>query len=107
MDHPRLGGCFIYRVPEGWEPEAGDLLSVPFGQQVAGAVALGWRAELPAGVEPQSVRTIEAVVAKGILPKEFWPLLQRVADYYLTPWRRWCARSCPLACLAAPSDGSA
>ncbi len=85
VDHPHLGGCFTYRVPEGWEPEAGDLLSVPFGQQVAGAVALGWRSELPTGVDPQSVREIEAVVAKGILPKDFWPLLQRVADYYLTP----------------------
>lgn len=72
-------------MPEGWEPEAGDLLSVPFGQQVAGAVALGWRSELPTGVDPQSVREIEAVVAKGILPKDFWPLLQRVANYYLTP----------------------
>jgi primosomal protein N' (replication factor Y) len=85
VDHPHLGGCFTYRVPEGSAPEAGDLLSVPFGQQMAGAVALGWRSELPAGVDPQSVREIEAVVAKGILPKEFWPLLQRVADYYLTP----------------------
>jgi len=85
VDHPQLGGCFTYRVPEGSAPEAGDLLSVPFGQQMAGAVALGWRSELPAGVDPQSVREIEAVVAKGILPKEFWPLLQRVADYYLTP----------------------
>ncbi len=85
VDHPHLGGCFTYRVPQGSDPEAGDLLSVPFGQQMAGAVALGWRSHLPEGVDPQSVREIEAVVAKGILPREFWPLLQRVADYYLTP----------------------
>ncbi|MFS8826167.1 hypothetical protein, partial [Synechococcus sp. R6-6] len=58
VDHPHLGGCFTYRVPEGSAPEAGDLLSVPFGQQMAGAVALGWRSELPAGVDPQSVREI-------------------------------------------------
>ncbi|MEN9220974.1 MAG: primosomal protein N', partial [Thermostichus sp. BF3_bins_97] len=85
VDHPHLGGCFTYRVPEGSDPEAGDLLSVPFGQQMAGAVALGWRSDLPEGVDPQSIREIEAVVAKGILPREFWPLLQQVADYYLTP----------------------
>lgn len=85
VDHPHLGGCFTYRVPEEWDPQAGDLLSVPFGQQMAGAVALGWRSDLPEGVDPQSIRDIEAVVAKGILPSEFWPLLQQVADYYLTP----------------------
>ncbi len=85
VDHPHLGGCFTYRVPQEWDPEAGDLLSVPFGQQTVGALALGWRTDLPPGVDPQSIREIEAVVAKGILPQEFWPLLQRVADYYLTP----------------------
>nr|WP_279611222.1 primosomal protein N' [Thermostichus vulcanus] len=85
VDHPHLGGCFTYRVPQEWDPQPGDVLSVPFGQQMAGAVALGWRSDLPEGVDPQSIRDIEAVVAKGILPSEFWPLLQQVADYYLTP----------------------
>ncbi|MFQ3614133.1 MAG: primosomal protein N', partial [Cyanobacteriota bacterium] len=85
VDHPHLGGCFTYRVPQEWDPQPGDVLSVPFGQQMAGAVALGWRSDLPEGVDPQSIREIEAVVAKGILPSEFWPLLQQVADYYLTP----------------------
>ncbi|MEN9230216.1 MAG: primosomal protein N' [Thermostichus sp. DG02_5_bins_236] len=85
VDHPHLGGCFTYRVPAEWDPQPGDLLSVPFGEQMAGAVVLAWRSDLPEGVDPQSIRDIEAVVAKGILPQEFWPLLQRVADYYLTP----------------------
>ncbi|MEN9203295.1 MAG: primosomal protein N' [Thermostichus sp. DG02_3_bins_51] len=85
VDHPHLGGCFTYRVPAEWDPQPGDLLSVPFGEQIAGGVALAWRSELPEGVDPQSIRDIEAVVAKGVLPQEFWPLLQRVADYYLTP----------------------
>lgn len=86
VDSPGSQGCYIYRCPDDLPLQVGDILAVPFGTQVVGAVAVRILENLPEDLDPGRVRPIEEVIDRGILPPEFWSLLQRVADYYLTPF---------------------
>lgn len=65
--------------------EAGDILTVPFGSQQVGAIALAVLTELPLALSPDQVRMVEGVVEKRFFSATYWALLQRVADYYQTP----------------------
>ena len=38
---------FTYAIPEELEVEPGDILSVPFGSQQVGAIAIGFRSSPP------------------------------------------------------------
>lgn len=85
VDCPGAQGLYTYWVPPEIEVQAGDILSVPFGAQQVGAVAIRCVDDLPADLEPSAVRSIEDVVSPGFFPTTYWTLLQRVADYYHTP----------------------
>lgn len=93
VDCPGAQDLYTYALPADLTVQPGDILSVPFGSQQVGGIAIrlvdrdaqGEPYRLPAGVDPSHVRTVEDVVSQGFFPAEFWQLLQRVADYYLTP----------------------
>ncbi|NJL99409.1 MAG: primosomal protein N' [Synechococcaceae cyanobacterium SM2_3_2] len=85
VDAPQGGGCYTYGLGEFSEVQPGDIVTVPFGSQMVGGVALRRVEQLPEGMSPERVRPIADVVGSGLLPPTFWPLLERVADYYLTP----------------------
>lgn len=84
VDCPGTQDLFIYRVPEGMRVEPGDILSVPFGGQQVGALAIRW-AELPVGLDAAAVRLVDEVVSQQFFPAGYWLLLQRIAEYYCTP----------------------
>ncbi len=85
VDQPKLSGCYTYRVPAHLTITPGDILAVPFGNQMLSAIALRFIPSLPADLQPTRIRSVEEVVAAGILPPTFWPLLEKVSSYYLTP----------------------
>jgi primosomal protein N' (replication factor Y) (superfamily II helicase) len=76
---------FTYLVPSDLTVQPGDILSVPFGSQQLGAVAIRFTDELPADLSADRVKEIEDVVESGFFARDYWQLLERVADYYYTP----------------------
>jgi len=85
VDCPGAVESYVYRIPSDIVIEPGDILSVPFGAQQMGALALRRLTHLPADIDASQVRDVEDVVGRGFFPVGYWSLLQRVADYYCTP----------------------
>jgi primosomal protein N' (replication factor Y) len=85
VDCPGTQGLYTYRLPAGLEVQAGDILSVPFGSQQLGAIAIRWVDDLPAEMVPAQVREVEDIIATGFFPSTYWQLLEQVANYYYTP----------------------
>ena len=84
VDCPGAQGLYTYRVPPELTVQSGDVLSVPFGGQQVGAVAIQRLAVLPTALDPDAIRDVEAVVCCHFFPPSYWELLQRVATYYCT-----------------------
>ncbi len=78
-------GLFTYQLPEQLEVKSGDILSVPFGAQVVGAIAIRLLAEPPEDISIDKIRNVEDVVSVGFFPRAYWELLNKVAEYYYTP----------------------
>lgn len=83
VDCPGAQGVFTYRL-DGLAVHPGDIVSVPFGPQQVGGVVIRTVPQLPAGLEPAQVRSIEAIVQAGFFPASYWEVLHRVATYYHT-----------------------
>jgi len=73
-----------YSIPPDLTVEIGDILSVPFGSQVIGGIALRFLENLPAGLEENQIRPVEDVITKGFFPDNYWQLLTKIAQYYAT-----------------------
>ncbi len=82
VDCPGAQGLYTYRLPAHLTVQAGDILSVPFGAQQVGAIAIRWVDHLPADLDAAAVRPIEDVISRGFFPVAYWALLQRIALYY-------------------------
>jgi primosomal protein N' (replication factor Y) len=85
VDCPGTQDVFTYRIPSELTVRPGDILSVPFGTQQVGAIAIRCSDTPPAGLQPDQVRDVEAVINAGFFPPTYWSLLNRVAEYYCTP----------------------
>ncbi len=70
-----------YAVPEDMAVEAGDILSVPLGNRVVGAIAL----ECTDSCEIAEVKPVLEVVGRGLFSPTYWSLLKQTAQYYGTP----------------------
>ncbi len=78
-------GLFVYRLPQKLQVKPGDIVSVPFGAQILGGIAIRLIAQLPEDLPPQKIREVEDVVSAGFFRATYWELLNRVAAYYYTP----------------------
>jgi primosomal protein N' (replication factor Y) (superfamily II helicase) len=76
---------FTYRLPPELSVQPGDILSVPFGNQQLGAIAIRFIAQLPPDLPANRVKDVEDIVSKGFFPPHYWELLDRTATYYCTP----------------------
>lgn len=81
VDCPGAQGVFTYSVPSGLWVQPGDILSVPFGAQQVGGIAVRVQSEPP---ELEQIRPIDSIVSAGFFPASYWALLDRVAQYYQT-----------------------
>lgn len=85
VDCPGTQGLYTYQVPSDLEVRSGDILSVPFGTQQVGAVAIRLLQQLPADLDVATIRPVEDVICCGFFPPTYWDLLQRVSEHYYTP----------------------
>ncbi|QLE58419.1 primosomal protein N' [Nostoc sp. TCL26-01] len=85
VDVPGNCGLFTYRVPTQLAIKPGDILSVPFGTQQLGAIAIRLLAAPNIDIAPEKIREVEDVVTSGFFASSYWELLNRVATYYYTP----------------------
>jgi len=85
VDCPGTQGLFTYRIPSGLSVNPGDVLSVPFGAQQMGAIAIRLLDSPPPDLALDKIREIEDVICTGFFPASYWQLLERVAQYYCTP----------------------
>jgi primosomal protein N' (replication factor Y) len=72
-------------LPNELEVQPGDILSVPFGSQQVGAIAIRLVDQPPDHLAPEKIKDIEDVVSVGFFPSAYWELLNRVSQYYYTP----------------------
>jgi primosomal protein N' (replication factor Y) (superfamily II helicase) len=84
VDVPGVQGLYTYSLPEDLTVQPGDILSVPFGMQITGGIAIRLLASPPTDLEPKRIRDVEDVISVGFFPDDYWQLLQKVAEYYLT-----------------------
>lgn len=85
VDCPGAEKLFVYGIPEDLEIEVGDILSVPFGAQQVGAIAVRFVTETQLEVSRDRVRPIEDIITRGLFPSTYWQLIDRVASYYGAP----------------------
>jgi len=82
VDVPGTQEVFTYQAIPG--VAVGDVVQVPWRQRSVVGIVLGRVAALPEGVTPEQVKPIAALVHAQPFPPDYWPLLQKVADYYQT-----------------------
>lgn len=75
---------FTYKIPAGLNIQLGDIVSVPFGQQLVGAIAIKFIDTLPDHLSSGQIREITDVIASGFFRRQYWQLLEQVAEYYET-----------------------
>ncbi|MGC9527710.1 MAG: primosomal protein N' [Limnospira sp.] len=86
---------YTYGIPAHLDIEPGDILSVPFGSQQVGAIAIRLVSDLPPGLPPNRLRDVEDITCRGFFPPTYWQLLQQVSRYYQTPLIRTIRTSLP------------
>ncbi len=85
LDCPGIHACYTYAIPADLAIAIGDIVAVPLQQQVVAGVALQGVAALPVDLEAKAIRSVEDVLAPGLLPADYWPLLHHVAATTATP----------------------
>ncbi|MFM7425317.1 MAG: primosomal protein N' [Elainella sp.] len=84
VDCPGAQGLYTYSLM-GLALQPGDILSVPFGAQQVGGIAIRLLDQPPAELEVSAIRPVEEIISQGFFPTQYWSLLERVARYYHTP----------------------
>ncbi len=84
VDCPGAQGLYTYALPDDLQVQVGDILSLPFGAQQIGAVAIRLLDQPPADLPPASIRPVSEVVSRAFFPAGYWDLLAQVALYYRT-----------------------
>ncbi|HEY9902931.1 MAG TPA: DEAD/DEAH box helicase family protein, partial [Candidatus Sericytochromatia bacterium] len=77
---------YTYRLPPDLEVHPGDILTVPFGAQQMGAIAIRLLDSPPSNLDPAiKIKEVEDVQSAAFFQPSYWQLLERVAQYYCTP----------------------
>jgi primosomal protein N' (replication factor Y) len=84
VDCPGAQGLYTYALPVGLTVQVGDILSVPFGTQQVGAIAVRFLSALPTDLGADQIRSVDEIVSAGFFPPSYWALLNQVAQYYHT-----------------------
>ena len=88
VDCPGAQGIYTYEVPSDVKVSVGDILSVPFGGQQVGAIAISLETNVLeldlGGLDLSKIRLLEGVICSGFFPSNYWNLLNQVAFYYQT-----------------------
>ncbi|MEI6381771.1 MAG: primosomal protein N' [Cyanobacteriota bacterium ELA615] len=82
VDCPGLDGLFTYSVPLELHIQAGDVVVVPFGRQNVSGIVLNCQDTAPDHIPLEKVKPVLYLVATGFFTREYWQILEKVADYY-------------------------
>ncbi len=74
---------YTYKIPADLLVQPGDILSVPFGKQQMGAIAIRL-VDSPPELDVK-IREVEDIISSGFFSATYWQLLEQVAQYYYTP----------------------
>lgn len=85
VDSPGADKLFTYRLPEDLDAQPGDILSVPFGAQQLGAIAIRLVDHPPATLEIDRLKEVDDIITQGFFSPHYWQLLEKVSRYYYTP----------------------
>jgi primosomal protein N' (replication factor Y) (superfamily II helicase) len=83
VDCPGTQGLYTYAAERSIG--VGDIVSVPFGHQILGAIVVRASTEIPANLDPASIKEVGEIVCAGFFSADYWTLLRQVAEYYYTP----------------------
>jgi primosomal protein N' (replication factor Y) (superfamily II helicase) len=83
VDCPGIQGLYTYLADRS--VGVGDIVSVPFGNQILGAIVIHLQSEPPTDLEPASIKEVGEVICPRFFAPDYWELLRRVATYYHTP----------------------
>ncbi len=86
---------FTYRIPPEMDIQPGDVLTVPFGSQQVGAIAIRKISQLPEGLTSAQIKNVSEIITRGFFPPTYWQLLEKIATYYQTPLIRVIRTSLP------------
>ncbi|MGB5595262.1 MAG: primosomal protein N', partial [Crocosphaera sp.] len=84
VDCPGVQGLYTYSLPSDLKVQPGDIVSVPFGTQIVGGIAIRYLNSLPGDLDYNQVKNIDNVITSGFFPTTYWQLLQKVSHYYCT-----------------------
>jgi primosomal protein N' (replication factor Y) (superfamily II helicase) len=84
VDCPGVQGLYTYRLPLDLSVQPGDIVSVPFGAQTVGGIAIRQLEVLPENLPFDRIKDIEDVISSGFFSGNYWQLLEKVANYYCT-----------------------
>ncbi|MEL6501311.1 MAG: primosomal protein N', partial [Cyanobacteria bacterium J06623_1] len=84
VDSPGTQGLYTYSLPAELSVQSGDIVSIPFGMQLTGGIAIRLLTSPPGDLDPARIRPIEDVVTSGFFQDTYWRLLEKIADYYST-----------------------
>ncbi len=100
VDYGGQPGLYTYAVPDEMEIQPGDILTVPWRQQLIGAIALDLLDRPPEAVAPSQIRPVDTVLKRRFFSRAYWSLLQRLADYYQAPLMQVLKTALPPGLLA-------
>lgn len=83
VDCPGIQGLYTYRSDS--TIAVGDIVSVPFGNQILGAIVIHLQAQPPIDLDPAVIKEVAEVICPRFFAPDYWQLLRRVAIYYHTP----------------------
>jgi primosomal protein N' (replication factor Y) (superfamily II helicase) len=83
VDCPGTQGLYTYAADRSIG--VGDIVSVPFGHQILGAIVVRSSTEIPANIDPSVIKEVGEIVCAGFFSADYWTLLRQVAEYYYTP----------------------
>jgi primosomal protein N' (replication factor Y) (superfamily II helicase) len=83
VDCPGIQGLYTYRSDS--TIAVGDIVSVPFGNQILGAIVIHLQSQPPVDLDPAAIKEVGEVICPRFFAPEYWELLRRVATYYHTP----------------------
>ncbi len=84
VDCPGQQDTYTYSIAPGLSVQPGAILSVPFGSQQLGAIAIQLLSAPPENIAPEKIKPIEEVISQNYFPDRYWQLLAQVAAYYKT-----------------------
>ena len=82
VDCPGVEGLYTYSLPPDLDIQPGDIVSVPFGTQQTGGIAIRILESLPIEIDPDRIKPVEDKIAGGLFTNSYWQLLEKIAQYY-------------------------